>query len=70
MAKAITIRPPGRNGVNTEVLQVLTRIGRDECGSALNAALVCIRESPRYRAAVQRMAEDEAAAPKRRKTAS
>jgi len=48
--KAITIDSTSAGGRYADILEILSLM-KDECGSAVNAAALCIRESERFRKA-------------------
>lgn len=49
--RAITIDSTSANGRYADILEILELL-KPECGSAVNAAALCIRESARFQAAL------------------
>lgn len=55
--KAITIDSKSAGGRYADILEILSTM-KDECGSAVNAAALCIRESDRFRKAAESVQRD------------
>jgi hypothetical protein len=67
MTTAIILERRTGNGKYSDVIDVCDELGRNEYGSAVNAAAVLIRQSPKFTDTLNKIREREAEEQPRRK---